>query len=180
MLQPVRQNMHNMPCDVHLLFLATMRSMTGHALLLTYVDFWMDKFDCIGSAHARKLSALAACQLLTLPVQGLPPKADILLPAISSVVLQVWVSVLTVWRVLQRCIAGGVGNGAGFGIWAGPAEREPGGYRRPQRRQCGGYVCRGRGGGETACRPGRTRPSCYAAGGVIFPAELAGGHGGAS
>ncbi len=61
----------------------------GHALLVSYVDFWMDRFDSIGSAHARKLAALAACQLLTLPVPALLQRLDVLLPTISSVVVEV-------------------------------------------------------------------------------------------
>lgn len=104
----------------------------GHALLLTYVDFWMDKFDSIGSAHARKLAALAACQLLTLPIQGLPSKADVLLPAISEVILEVRCKTKH-WRVSSATTGGG-GVGTGFRVWAGSAEREPGRRRGPQRR----------------------------------------------
>lgn len=43
-------------------------STTGEQLLLGFLDRWLDKFDAIGTPAARKLSALALCNLLTLPV----------------------------------------------------------------------------------------------------------------
>ena len=41
------------------------------ALLLKLLDTWLDRFDSIGSSPARKLSALALCLLLPVPISAI-------------------------------------------------------------------------------------------------------------
>lgn len=55
-------------------------------LLLAVLDLWLEKFDSIGQAAARKLSALALCMLLTLPV----PQVLLRCEAIAAHVTAVW------------------------------------------------------------------------------------------
>lgn len=61
----------------------------GQRLLLVLVDLWMDKFDSIGQPQARKLSALALCVLLTLPV----PEVLLRLELIAGCLTAVWFEV---------------------------------------------------------------------------------------
>ena len=49
----------------------------------------LDRFDTIGAAPARKLSALAMCVLLTLPMPALLERLDSIIPHITSVWLEV-------------------------------------------------------------------------------------------
>lgn len=58
-------------------------------LLLGFVDMWMDKFDVLGSAAQRKLSALAACNLLGLPIPGLLSRLDAIVATITAVWFEV-------------------------------------------------------------------------------------------
>ncbi|KAL3150483.1 hypothetical protein ABBQ32_000305 [Trebouxia sp. C0010 RCD-2024] len=51
-------------------------STTGEQLLLGFLDRWLDKFDAIGTPAARKLSALALCNLLTLPLPSILQRLD--------------------------------------------------------------------------------------------------------
>ncbi|KAL3137934.1 hypothetical protein ABBQ38_005181 [Trebouxia sp. C0009 RCD-2024] len=51
-------------------------STTGEQLLLGFLDRWLDKFDAIGTPAARKLSALALCNLVTLPLPSILQRLD--------------------------------------------------------------------------------------------------------
>ena len=64
-------------------------STTGEQLLLGFLDRWLDKFDAIGTPAARKLSALALCNLLTLPVPSVLQRLD----SIAAHLTAVWFEV---------------------------------------------------------------------------------------
>ena len=49
----------------------------------------LDKYDTIGAPSARKLSALALCVLLTLPLPALLERLDVMLPHVTSTWLEV-------------------------------------------------------------------------------------------
>lgn len=49
----------------------------------------LDRFDSIGAPAARKLSALALCMLLTLPMPALLERMDSIIPHITSVWFEV-------------------------------------------------------------------------------------------
>ena len=61
----------------------------SHVLLQAFVDLWLDKFDSIGSAGSRKLSALALCILLQLPAPWLLQRLTPIFAHITSVWYQV-------------------------------------------------------------------------------------------
>lgn len=63
----------------------------GERALLALLDLWLDRFDSIGVPHARKLSALAMCTLLTVQV---PAILDRLEP-IAGCITSVWFEVLS-------------------------------------------------------------------------------------
>ena len=75
-----------------------MSSATGEQLLLAFLDRWLDKFDSIGTPAARKLSALALCKVLTLPVTPILDRLD----PIAAHLTSVWFEVrpLTHWSHL--------------------------------------------------------------------------------
>ena len=54
-------------------------------LLLALLDLWLDKFDCIGQAGARKLSALALCTLLPAGGAGVLERLDAMAGHITAV-----------------------------------------------------------------------------------------------
>lgn len=62
---------------------------SGEQLLLAFLDRWLDKFDSIGTAAARKLSALALCNVLTLPVAPILDRLD----SIAAHLTAVWFEV---------------------------------------------------------------------------------------
>ena len=62
---------------------------SGEAVLLALVDLWLDKFDSIASPHARKLSALALCELLTVPLPQLLQRFDSIVGCLTSVWFEV-------------------------------------------------------------------------------------------
>ena len=64
-------------------------STTGEQLLLGFLDRWLDKFDAIGTPAARKLSALALCNVLTLPLPSLLQRLD----SIAAHLTAVWFEV---------------------------------------------------------------------------------------
>ena len=49
----------------------------------------LDRYDTIGAPSARKLSALALCVLLTLPLPALLERLDVILPHITGTWLEV-------------------------------------------------------------------------------------------
>ena len=64
-------------------------STTGEQLLLGFLDRWLDKFDAIATPAARKLSALALCNMLTLPVPSILQRLD----SIAAHLTAVWFEV---------------------------------------------------------------------------------------
>ncbi len=68
---------------------APARGQPGERALLALVDVWLDKFDNIGVPHARKLSALAMCVLLTVPVPALLDRLEPIAGCITSVWFEV-------------------------------------------------------------------------------------------
>lgn len=72
-------------------------STTGEHLLLGFLDKWLDKFDAIGTPAARKLSALALCNVLTLPVPSILQRLD----PIAAHLTAVWFEV----HMHLRCVA---------------------------------------------------------------------------
>ncbi|DBA79077.1 hypothetical protein WJX77_002150 [Trebouxia sp. C0004] len=60
-------------------------SATGEQLLLAFLDRWLDKLDSIGTPAARKLSALALCNVLTLPVTPILDRLDPIAAHLTSV-----------------------------------------------------------------------------------------------
>ncbi len=66
-----------------------MSSATGEQLLLAFLDRWLDKFDSIGTPAARKLSALALCNVLTLPVTPILDRLDPIAAHLTSVWFEV-------------------------------------------------------------------------------------------
>jgi hypothetical protein len=61
-------------------------SSSEELLLLQYIDHWIDKIDCISQAAGRKLSALALCVLITLPIgPGLLHRLGAILGVISGI-----------------------------------------------------------------------------------------------
>lgn len=69
--------------------LAHLASTTGEQLLLGFLDRWLDKFDAIGTPAARKLSALALCNVLTLPVPSLLQRLDPIAAHLTAVWFEV-------------------------------------------------------------------------------------------
>jgi hypothetical protein len=49
----------------------------------------LDRYDTIGAPSARKLSALALCVLLTLPLPALLERLEVMLPHVTSTWLEV-------------------------------------------------------------------------------------------
>ena len=49
----------------------------------------LDRYDTIGAPSARKLSALALCVLLTLPMPALLDRLEVMLPHVTSTWLEV-------------------------------------------------------------------------------------------
>ena len=49
----------------------------------------LDRYDTIGAPSARKLSALALCVLLTLPLPALLERLDVILPHVTGTWLEV-------------------------------------------------------------------------------------------
>ncbi|CAL8468538.1 g8078 [Coccomyxa elongata] len=64
-------------------------SQPGVSALLALLDLWLDKFDNIGMPHARKLSALAMCVLLTVPLPAILERLEPIAGCITSVWFEV-------------------------------------------------------------------------------------------
>lgn len=64
-------------------------STTGEQLLLGFLDRWLDKFDAIGTPAARKLSALALCNVITLPVSSVLQRLDPIAAHLTAVWFEV-------------------------------------------------------------------------------------------
>ena len=64
-------------------------STSGEHLLLAFLDRWLDKFDAIGTPAARKLSALALCNVLTLPVASILDRLDPIAAHLTAVWFEV-------------------------------------------------------------------------------------------
>lgn len=63
-------------------------------VLLAFLDRWLDKFDSIGTPAARKLSALALCNILALPVPSVLDRLDGIAAHLTAVYFEVCVSCL--------------------------------------------------------------------------------------
>ena len=63
----------------------------------------LDRYDTIGAPSARKLSALALCVLLTLPLPALLERLDVIMPHITGTWLEVRTLVLP---ILERPTCG--------------------------------------------------------------------------
>lgn len=61
----------------------------GMIALLALLDLWLDKFDNIGIPHARKLSGLAMCVLLTVPLPAIMERLELIAACITSVWFEV-------------------------------------------------------------------------------------------
>ena len=81
-----------------------MSSAMGEQLLLAFLDRWLDKFDSIGTPAARKLSALALCNVLTLPVTPILDRLDPIAAHLTSVWFEVRPFNKPVTYVLQLCL----------------------------------------------------------------------------
>ncbi len=81
-----------------------MSSATGEQLLLAFLDRWLDKFDSIGTPAARKLSALALCNVLTLPVTPILDRLDPIAAHLTSVWFEVRPFDAPVTCILQLCL----------------------------------------------------------------------------
>ena len=81
-----------------------MSSATGEQLLLAFLDRWLDKFDSIGTPAARKLSALALCNVLTLPVTPILDRLDPIAAHLTSVWFEVRPCHTLVTYILQLCL----------------------------------------------------------------------------
>lgn len=68
---------------------AGMASTSGEQLLLGFLDRWLDKFDAIGTPAARKLSALALCNVLTLPMPSILDRLDPIAAHLTAVWFEV-------------------------------------------------------------------------------------------
>ena len=64
-------------------------SISGEQLLMAFLDRWLDKFDSIGTPAARKLSALALCNVLTLPVSAIMERLDPIAAHLTAVWFEV-------------------------------------------------------------------------------------------
>ena len=64
-------------------------STSGEQLLLAFLDRWLDKFDSIGTPAARKLSALALCNVLTLPLPSVLERLDPIAAHLTAVWFEV-------------------------------------------------------------------------------------------
>lgn len=60
-----------------------------HRLVVALIDVWLDKFDSIGALSSRKLSALALCSLLTVPIPELLSRLDLFVAHITAVWFEV-------------------------------------------------------------------------------------------
>lgn len=80
-----------------------MSSATGEQLLLAFLDRWLDKFDSIGTPAARKLSALALCNVLTLPVTLILDRLDPIAAHLTSVWFEVRPVNTPVTCILHLC-----------------------------------------------------------------------------
>jgi hypothetical protein len=81
-----------------------MSSAMGEQLLLAFLDRWLDKFDSIGTPAARKLSALALCNVLTLPVTPILDRLDPIAAHLTSVWFEVRPCHTLVTYILQLCL----------------------------------------------------------------------------
>lgn len=61
----------------------------GGRVLLAFLDKWLDRFDSIGTPAARKLSALALCNVLTLPVPAVLERLDGIAAHLTAVYFEV-------------------------------------------------------------------------------------------
>ena len=86
----------------------------GERALLALVELWLDRFDNIGVPHARKLSALAMCVLLTVPLSALLECLEPLAGCITSVWFEVLLSIALTVR-LQFHLSWPFYNGSGLG-----------------------------------------------------------------
>lgn len=57
--------------------------------MLAFLDRWLDKFDSIGTPAARKLSALALCNVLTLPLPSVLERLDPIAAHLTAVWFEV-------------------------------------------------------------------------------------------
>ena len=58
-------------------------------VLLALLDRWLDKFDSVSSAGARRLSALALCVALTVPLPAVLDRLDIIAACLTAVAAEV-------------------------------------------------------------------------------------------
>lgn len=70
----------------------------GGQVLLAFLDKWLDRFDSIGTPAARKLSALALCNVLTLPVPSVLDRLDGIAAHLTAVYFEV-----CFWRLQFYC-----------------------------------------------------------------------------
>ncbi len=58
-------------------------------VLLALLDRWLDKFDSVSSAGARRLSALALCVALTIPLPAVLDRLDVIAACLTAVAAEV-------------------------------------------------------------------------------------------
>lgn len=61
----------------------------GGQVLLAFLDKWLDRFDSIGTPAARKLSALALCNVLPMPVPSVLERLDGIAAHLTAVYFEV-------------------------------------------------------------------------------------------
>ena len=61
----------------------------GGQVLLAFLDKWLDRFDSIGTPAARKLSALALCNVLAMPVPSVLERLDGIAAHLTAVYFEV-------------------------------------------------------------------------------------------
>lgn len=79
-------------------------------LLLALLDLWLDKFDSIGQAPARKLGALALCALLAAPLPAVLDRMDVIVAHMTGV-----------WYAVESPEGGGVPGGHSLDFYAAAA-----------------------------------------------------------
>ena len=79
-------------------------------VLLALLDRWLDRFDSVSSAGARRLSALALCVALTIPLPAVLDRLDVIAACLTAVAAEVstYKSALLACCRLQQGSAGRV------------------------------------------------------------------------
>ena len=84
-------------------------------VLLALLDRWLDRFDSVSSAGARRLSALALCVALTIPLPAVLDRLDVIAACLTAVAAEVSsnkVALVACCRLQQGSGGRGIAAGA--------------------------------------------------------------------